>query len=79
MRASGFDTALLGFGGGHQHHRGGAVVDARRVAGGDGAGLIEGGAQLGEAVESGAVTDVFVLGDDGVAFLPLMVTERSRR
>ncbi len=55
----------------HQHHGGGAVVDARGVAGGDGAGLVEGRAQLRQAVEGGAVADVLVLGDDGVALLAL--------
>ena len=33
---------LGGLLGGHQHHRGGAVIDARGVAGGDGAVLLEG-------------------------------------
>ena len=41
--------------GGHQHDRGGAVIDAGGVAGGDGAVLVEGGLQLGHRFERGAV------------------------
>ncbi len=44
------DAAPLGFGRGHQHDRGGAVIDAGGVAGGDRAVLVEGRAQLHASV-----------------------------
>ena len=69
MRASGSMPRFLASAARHQHQGGGAVVDAGGVGGGDGAVLVEGGAQLGDAVERGAVADVFVLGDDDVALL----------
>ena len=51
----------------HQHDGGGAVIDARRIAGGHGAVLREGGLQLGERFDGGAGADVLVLIDDDVA------------
>src|SRR5258708_5845143 len=55
----------------HQHHRGGAVVDAGRIGGRDRAVLGEGGAQLTDAVERGAVLGKFVGVDDDVALARL--------
>ena len=67
----GGEAAALGLGGGHDHEGGGAVVDAARVAGGDGAVLAEGGAELGHAFDGGVVADVFVVGDHGVTLAAL--------
>ena len=61
------DAALGGFRLGHQHHGGGAVIDAGGVAGGHRAFLVEGRPQLGHGVERRAVADIFVLVDDRVA------------
>ena len=55
----------------HQNHRRGAVIDARGVACGDRALLVEGGAQLAERFERGAVLGIFVRIDDNVAFATL--------
>ena len=51
IRASGVLPSLAASARAHQHHGGGAVVDARGVAGGDRALLVEGGAQLGDAFQ----------------------------
>ena len=64
-------TAARGFFGGHQHEHGRTVIDAGRVAGRDGAVLVEGRAQLAERVERGAVLGVFVVGHDHVALAAL--------
>jgi hypothetical protein len=69
MRASGSRPRRLGLGFAHQDDRGGAVIDAGGIAGGDGAVLVEGGAQLGKRIERRAMADIFVLVDDDVAFL----------
>src|SRR5215207_2109550 len=61
-------AALLRLLGRHQHHRGGAVVDAGRVAGRHRAILGEGGLQLADGLDRRAGADVLVLVDDGVAF-----------
>ena len=50
---------------------GGAVVDARGIAGGDGARIAERGLQLGELFEGRLGTGVFVLADDRVALATL--------
>jgi len=65
------DAAPGGFRLGHQQRAGCAVVDAGSVAGGDGALLVEGGLQLLHGVDGGAVADVFVLIDHGVALAAL--------
>src|SRR5690606_2490846 len=65
------DTALLGFGSAHEHHSGSTVIDARRVAGSHGAGLVERRAQLGNALQRSALADVLVLVDDRIALLAL--------
>ena len=67
MRASGVRPRLCGLLGGHQHERGGAVIDARRVAGRDRAFLREGGRSLASARSSCRGADIFVLVDDDVA------------
>src|ERR1700683_1644883 len=51
----------------HQHHRAGAVVDARGVTGRDRALLVESRAQLADRLEGGAVFGIFVAIDDDVA------------
>src|SRR6267378_2262711 len=56
---------------GHQHHRGRAVIDARRTAGGDGAVLLEGRLELGHRIERRAVARIFVIADDDVALAGL--------
>ena len=55
----------------HQHHRGGAVVQARGVAGGDGAVLGESGPQLLHRLDGSAEADVLVGVDDDVALAGL--------
>ena len=67
MRASGFRPRFAASLGPHQHHRGGAVVDARGVAGGDRAVLGEGGAQLAHGFERRAVARILVLVDHHIA------------
>jgi hypothetical protein len=63
MRASGFRPSSSAFLA-HHHHGGGAVVDAGGVAGGDGALLVEGRAQLAELLGGGAGARELVLGED---------------
>src|SRR5208337_368319 len=53
-------TTRGGFVGAHHHQRGGAVVDATRIAGRDDTVLDEGRAQLRHALGGGVVADVFV-------------------
>ena len=67
MRASGFRPRLLGLRRRHQHHRGGAVVDAGGVAGGHRAVLVEGRAQLRQHLDRRAVLGMLVGVDDGLA------------
>src|SRR5215468_6331839 len=66
---------LLAFLGGllgrHQHHGGGAVIDAGGRACGNRALLLEGGLQLGHRIERGAMTRIFVGVDDDVALAGL--------
>src|SRR6516225_1585118 len=64
------------FAGFHQHYRSGAIIDARGIAGGDGAFFVEGGTQLADRVERGAVLGIFVGIDDDIAFAGL---HRHRR
>ena len=71
MRPSTVRAPLGGLLGGHQHHRGGAVIDAGGVAGGDRAVLVEGRAQLGHRVDGRAVARIFVGVDDDVALAGL--------
>lgn len=49
----GLQTQSGGLVGGHNHRRAGAVVNARGIAGGDGAVLHKRGAQLGQLLHSG--------------------------
>jgi hypothetical protein len=58
----------LGLVGAHQHHRGGAVVERRRVAGGDRAVLGERRAQAGELGDV-AAAGLLVAVDHGLAAL----------
>ena len=76
IRASGFSPRFLASVGGHQHQGGRAVIDARGVAGGDRAVLVEGRAQLGQRLDRRAVADVFVLVDHRLALAGL---HRHRR
>ena len=69
-------AALGGLARRHQHHRGGAVIDAGGVGGGHRAVLVEGRAQLGDRVERGAGLRIFVGVDDDVALAAL---DRDRR
>src|SRR5436190_12378950 len=62
---------LGGLPGGHQHHRGGAVIDAGRAAGGDGTVLLEGRLELGHRVDGSAMARIFVGADDDVALAGL--------
>ena len=71
MRASGVMPRLDGFRFAHQQRAGGAVVDAGGVGGGHRAVLVESRLQLGHGVDRGAVADVLVLVDNGVALLAL--------
>jgi hypothetical protein len=54
----------------HHDERRGAVVEARGIGGGDGAVLLEGGAQPA-TLRPGAGADIFVVGDDRVALAAL--------
>ena len=51
----------------HQHHGGGAVIDARGIGRGHRAFLIEGRPQLADAFERDAVLGIFVGIDDDIA------------
>src|SRR5690606_17008615 len=62
------DAPLLRFFQRHQHDSGGAVVDARGIAGRHRAVLLERRAQLGDGFVGGTLADVLVLGDDRLAF-----------
>src|ERR1700692_1376470 len=64
--------ALLGrLPGGHQHHGGGAVIDAGGASRGDGAVLLESRLELGHRIQRGAVARIFVVGHDDVALAGL--------
>ena len=71
MRAERLLAFLGGLLGGHQHHGGGAVIDAGRAAGGDRAVLLEGRLELGHRIERRAMARIFVIGDDDVALAGL--------
>src|SRR5262245_38734933 len=64
-------AALGGFARRHQHHRGGAVVDARGIGGGDGAFLVEGRTQLGNRLHGDARLRILVGVDHHVALARL--------
>ena len=76
MRASGCQAELLGFLRGHHDDAGGAVVEARGVAGGDAAGLVERRTQAGQRFGAGLLVDELVgREDDRVA---LLLRDRER-
>src|SRR6516162_1956090 len=51
----------------HQYHRGGAVIDAGRIAGGYSAFLVESGPQFADRIKRRAVLGIFVGVDNDVA------------
>ena len=68
LRADGGERREVEFAGafgGHEDDGGGCVVDAGRVAGGDGAIFLEGGLEGGERFERGVGADAFVVREDG--------------
>ena len=76
MRASGCLPSFAASLGLHQHHRGGAIIDARGIGRGHRAVLGEGRTQLGDRVERGAVPADIRRVDHDVALAGL---DRHRR
>ena len=68
---------LVGLGLGHHDDRGATVGDLGGVAGGDGAALVEGGAQLAERLGRGLRADTLVGVDDHRVALPLGHVDRD--
>src|SRR3546814_6377523 len=60
------EAELLGLGLAHHDDGSSAVRDLRGGAGGDRAGLVEGGTQPGQRLGRGVATDALVLGDGDV-------------